>query len=61
MLTVGIIGCGFVCMTCCGFCCLAVPFFFMVSGYFPARHFDETGWWIRETGMRMQSLPVPYL
>ena len=58
---VGSAGWWFVRMTRCGFCCLAVPFFFMVSGYFLSRHFVEPGWWRRETGKRMRSLLVPYL
>ena len=58
---VGSAGWWLVRMTRYGFCCLAVPFFFMVSGYFLARHFGEAGWWARETGKRMQSLLVPYL
>ena len=44
-----------------GLCCLAVPFFFAVSGYFLSRHFDESGWWLRETKKRVVSLLVPYL
>ena len=51
----------FVRMTRCGLCCLAVPFFFTVSGYFLSRHFDERGWWLRETGKRATSLLLPYL
>lgn len=48
-------------MTRYGLCCLAVPFFFTVSGYFLSRHFDERGWWLREAGKRVRSLLVPYL
>ena len=51
----------FVRMTRCGLCCLAVPFFFTVSGYFLSRHFDERGWWLRETGKGVTSLLRPYL
>ena len=58
---VGSAGWWFVRMTRCGLCCLAVPFFFAVSGYFLSRHFDERGWWGRETGKRVATLLVPYL
>ena len=51
----------FVRMTRYGLCCLAVPFFFTVSGYFLSRHFDERGWWPREVSKRVRSLLVPYL
>ena len=40
---------------------MAVPFFFIASGFFLARHFDERGWWFRETGKRVKSLGVPYV
>lgn len=39
---------------------IAVPFFFVVSGYFLAAHFDEEGWWARETKKRLYSLVVPF-
>ena len=39
---------------------IAVPFFFVVSGYFLAAHFDEDGWWKREVGKRIKSLVVPF-
>ena len=39
---------------------IAVPFFFTVSGFFLARHFDENGWWRRETGKRIRSLVIPF-
>ena len=38
-----------------------VPFFFIVSGYFLAKHFDEEGWWRREIGKRVRTLLVPWL
>lgn len=57
----GSAGWWFVRLTRNGLCCLAVPFFFAVSGYFLSRHFDERGWWLRETGKRTASLLVPYL
>lgn len=40
---------------------IAVPFFFLVSGYFLAGHFNEKGWWRRENGKRIGSLLVPYV
>jgi len=40
---------------------MAVPFFFVCSGYFLARHFDEEGWWRREVGKRIFSLGAPYV
>ncbi len=40
---------------------IAVPFFFVVSGYFLAAHFDEDGWWARETKKRIHSLVIPFL
>ena len=43
-----------------GFARIAVPFFFVVSGYFLAAHFDEDGWWTREVGKRIKSLVVPF-
>lgn len=58
---VGSAGWWFVRMTRCGICCLAVPFFFVVSGYFLSRHFGEPGWWRKETAKRLMSLAVPYL
>ena len=51
----------FVRLTRFGICCMAVPFFFTVSGYFLSRHFDEKGWWRREVGKRFFTLAVPYL
>lgn len=40
---------------------MAVPFFFVVAGYFIACHVDEDGWWCREIGKRMKTLMVPYV
>ncbi len=37
-----------------------MPFFFVVSGFFFAAHFDERGWWARETKKRIRSLVVPF-
>ena len=39
---------------------IAVPFFFVVSGFFLAAHFDEEGWWSHETRKRVRSLVVPF-
>ena len=39
---------------------IAVPFYFVVAGYFLARHFGEDSWWRRETAKRLRSLFVPF-
>ncbi len=39
---------------------IAVPFFFVVSGFFMALHFDEAGWWRSEVGKRIKTLLVPF-
>ena len=39
----------------------AVPYFFLVSGFFLAGHAGEDGWWRRETLKRMRTVLVPYL
>lgn len=40
---------------------IAVPFFFVVSGYFLAAHFDDRNWWKQEIRKRIYSLVVPFL
>ena len=40
---------------------MAVPFFFAVSGFFLARHWEEPGWWRTAVVKRMRTLLVPYL
>lgn len=39
---------------------IAVPFFFVCSGYFLAKHIQEIGWHRRECRKRVYSLLVPY-
>ena len=39
---------------------IAVPYFFIISGFFIARHFNEPGWYQREIKKRLKSLLVPY-
>lgn len=45
----------------CGIAPIAVPFFFVVSGYFLSIHFDEKGWYVRELRKRIRSLVFPYI
>lgn len=40
---------------------IAVPFFFLASGYFLAAHCGEQGWWGRALKRRVVSLLIPYL
>ena len=40
---------------------IAVPFFFICSGYFLAGHIEEHGWWRREFSKRMRTLLIPYI
>lgn len=44
-----------------GYARIAVPFFFVFSGYFLAKHVDEQGWWKRESIKRFNSLVVPFV
>lgn len=44
-----------------GICRIAVPFFFIASGYFLAGHTNEQRWWSREFGKRIHTLLIPYL
>lgn len=43
-----------------GFCRIAVPFFFVVSGFFLGRHCAEEGWWKRAVLKRFRSILVPF-
>lgn len=42
-----------------GISTIAVPFFFLVSGYFLAVHVDEQGWWMTSVLKRIRTLLVP--
>lgn len=44
----------------CGIARIAVPFFFVVSGYFLSAHFQEEGWYCKEVGKRIYSLVIPF-
>lgn len=43
-----------------GFCQIAVPFFFVVSGFLLVAHRNEVGWWKCEVRKRVKSLLVPF-
>jgi len=40
---------------------VAVPFFFLVSGYLLAGHIGEDDWWKKENLKRVKSLLIPYI
>lgn len=40
---------------------IAVPFFFIVSGFFLAGHFDRPGWWRAAVIKRVRTLLIPFL
>ena len=42
-----------------GLTAIAVPWFFVASGYFLAGHVGEVGWWGREVRKRIRSLLIP--
>lgn len=44
-----------------GYSRIAVPFFFVVSGYFLAGHCDEEGWWCKETLKRCRTVLLPFV
>lgn len=39
---------------------IAVPFFFVVSGYFLSAHFEEDQWWGKEIKKRIFTLMIPF-
>ena len=39
---------------------IAVPFFFVTSGFLLAGHVTEQGWWAREVRKRLRSLVLPF-
>lgn len=40
---------------------IAVPFFFVASGFWLAGHVGEQGWWRREIVKRLSSLVLPFV
>lgn len=43
-----------------GICRIAVPYFFLVGGFFLAGHVCEERWWLHEVRKRLRSLAIPY-
>ena len=43
-----------------GLCRIAVPWFFIASGYFIAGRFGESGWYGRAVSKRLRTLLVPF-
>lgn len=39
---------------------IAVPFFFVASGYFLSRHIGEEDWWRREIAKRVKTIVLPF-
>lgn len=39
---------------------VAVPYFFIVSGYFLSRHVGEPGWWRRAVVQRLRTIGIPF-
>ena len=44
-----------------GICRAAVPYFFMVSGFFLAKHFDESDWYKVAVQKKVKTLLLPYI
>lgn len=44
-----------------GICRAAVPYFFMVSGFFLAKHFDEPDWYKVAMQKKVRTLLLPYI
>ncbi len=44
-----------------GICRMAVPFFFLASGFFLAGHCHEKDWWSKACNKRIHTLLVPFL
>ena len=40
---------------------IAVPYFFLASGFFLSGHISEQGWWRRAISQRVRTLLIPYL
>lgn len=48
-------------LTTCTLCEIAVPFFFMISGFLLAGKMQDCGWWRLEVSKRVKSLLVPFI